>query len=132
MYYSKSNMVENRTVNYRFSIKERGQDDLLDLKQIIKIHNKRQAVIESSGKEPHYIEVRVRPRGPRTDGPTKYGGFTPDYLATHYDVYVVRNTTRMKVYHRNRVNSQGTLKSYITDKIDKVDAFINSSNLSTV
>ena len=66
------------------------------------------------------------------EGKIQYWGYTPEHLATHYDVYLVRNTARMNKYHKSKVSSNGTLKSFITDKIGKLDQFVNGSAGQTV
>lgn len=126
-YYSKSKVVKNRTVNYRFSVKDKDDQSVEDLKEIVRLHNGRQRLLEDDGKEPHYIQVRTRPRGPRKHNGHTYHMYTPEFLATHYDVYVVRDTANMKKYHKNKVSQNGSLKKFITDNIAKVDKFVNGN-----
>jgi hypothetical protein len=126
-YYSKSKVVENRTVNYRFSVTDKKDQSVTDLRKVIRLHNMEQQIIEDSGKEPHYIMVRTRPRGPRQHNGVKYFMYTPEFLATHYDVYVVRDSQKMKKYRKNQVGKDGSLKKFITDNIAKVDKFVNGN-----
>ena len=134
MFYSKAATVKDRTINYRFSTKSKTDLALIDLKRTVELHNEWQTHRSTKMKniDPHFVMVRVRARGPRFDGNLRFGGFTPDYLATHYDVYVVRNTKRIGAWQEARVSTKGVLKTMVTDKIAKVDAYLNGADTSNM
>ena len=124
MYYSKSTLVDNRTLNYRFSIKSKSDQALEDLREVVALHNAEQEELEELNKTPHYIRVRARGRGPHHEGSIKYHSYIPDRLATHWDVYVVRDTEAMKRYLKRKSSKGGGMMSSIVSHIRGLDKLV--------
>lgn len=109
-YYSKSKLIDNRTINYRFSVKTKKDQAYTDLMKVIAEHNKDQEVIESLGITPHYLRVRGRGRGPHRQGKVLYTQSIPDRFATHFDVYVVKDTDKAHAADARMAKAKVTLK----------------------
>ncbi len=130
-HYVKSKMVDNRTINYRFSCKTKKDVAYTDLVKVIKEHNEEQQELEALGKRPHYIRVRGRGRGPHTDPKTKVKYFKsiPDKLATYFDVYVVNDTDAMTAYEERAAATK--TQSIAKTIVSKLRHF-NNTNTSKV
>jgi hypothetical protein len=127
MRYSKSTVVDDRTLNYRFSIDSKTDIALTDLRAVVKIHNDSQRAAEDI-KEPHYIRVRARGRGPYMDSAGNiYKKSIPDFLAVHWDVYVVRDTAAMKRYQARK--AAGGMMSAILGHIEQLNKTINEPTI---
>lgn len=122
-FYSKSKIVDQRTINYRGSVKSKKDPFYQDLLEVIKTHNEEQEDRERMGLEPHYLRVRGRGRGPHKEGNITYKRSIPDHLATHFDVYVVRDTDKMKAYYERKSKKKtGKIKTVISKSLDLIGA----------
>ena len=117
-WYSKSAMVDTRTINYRSSVVTKKDVAFLDIRAVIDLHNLEQRELESIGQEPHYLIVRARPRGPRAATPAGQDSRRDTLVAdaTHFDVYVVRDTNEMHKYEARKVKaaSKGIVNSVVS------------------
>ena len=118
-WYSKSAMVDSRTINYRSSVTTKSDIAYKDIRKVIELHNERQTELEQLGQEPHYLIVRARPRGPRVRTAIRNSQSLGDTLvkdATHFDIYVVRDTRAMHKYEERKVqaSSKGLVKTLVS------------------
>jgi len=116
--YKKSKMVDNRTINYRFSVTSKKDIAYQDLLKVVKQHNKEEAMQESIGLRPHYLRVRGRGRGCHWYEGVQYSYSIPDAAADYFDVYVVRDTDAMEAYETRAAAAKAkTLKPTIINTI---------------
>lgn len=121
-FYSQSKMVDQRTINYRGSVKSKSDPFYQDLKKVIATHNAEQEEREQMGLEPHYLRVRGRGRGPHTKDGVTYRRSIPDALATHFDVYVVRDTDKMKAYNeRKSKKNTSKIKTIVSKSMELLE-----------
>lgn len=121
-FYSQSKMVDQRTINYRGSVKSKSDPFYQDLLEVIKTHNEEQEDRERMGLEPHYLRVRGRGRGPHTKDGVTYRRSIPDALATHFDVYVVRDTDKMKAYNeRKSKKNTSKIKTIVSKSMELLE-----------
>jgi len=111
--YNKSIMVTNRVINYRFSVDSKNEVAYQDLKKVIAAHNVEQREIESVGGEPHFLTVRGRGRGCHTFNGRRYTRSIPDAAATHFDVYVVRDTHAHHRYDARKASATAATASSV-------------------
>lgn len=106
--YKISKLVEDRTLNYRFSVNSKKDEEYKALKHSVKIHNDAQVIRAKNGMDFHFLRVRGRGRNP-----TKSGSFNKysiiDDLATYFDVYVQRDTDREYRWKNKNIKSKASL-----------------------
>lgn len=131
-FYSKSVLVDIRTINYRFSVKTKADQAYLDLKGVIADHNKGQEQMEELGITPHYLRVRGRGRGSHKLGAITYKHSIPDHMADYFDVYVVKNTDRQRAAELRMSVAKAAKKS--TTKLASIvtQRTINTNGLAAV
>jgi hypothetical protein len=125
-YYSKSKLVDIRTINYRFSVKSKSDQHYVDLKGVIAEHNASQRELEDLGITPHYLVVRGRGRGSHIEqkltGRIVHKCSIPDHMADYFDVYVARDSEKLKravlrmAKSTTAKNSTKTLASLVTNR----------------
>ena len=119
--YIISDVVDDRVLNYRFSVDSKKDPEFLKLKASVKLHNEQQKLRESAGLEPHYLRVRGRGRNPKVSGPMNHQSVRDDN-ASYFDVYVQRDTDAMARY-RNRAAAT-KVKGFVTKSVDQVKALL--------
>lgn len=127
--YKKSELVDHRTINYRFSVKNKKDPVYIELKKVIEAHNQNERMQESIGLRPHYLRVRGRGRGCHTYKGVKYNYSIPDAAADYFDVYVVRDTDAMAAYFKRE--SAKKSKSLKTTIVDSLKAIVRTDNSET-
>lgn len=117
--YKISDLVPERVLNYRFSVKTKNDPEYLKLKESVRVHNEEQRIREEAGLEPHYLRVRGRGRGPKVSGPfNKYS--VKDANATYFDVYIQRDSDAMSRYRKRTAGSKA--KGFIAKSVAQVKA----------
>lgn len=125
--YKISDRVDERVLNYRFSVNSKTDPAYLKLKETVAEHNRVQRAREDAGLEPHYLRVRGRGRGPKVSGPQNKKSVT-DSNATYFDVYVQRDSDAMARY-RNRAAGKKA-KGFITKNVKKISEIISPVQVS--
>lgn len=119
--YKISKRVDERVLNYRFSVDSKKDPEYIKLKKSVNKHNQEQEVREEAGLEPHYLRVRGRGRGPIHDCDSSWS--ITDDNSTYFDVYVQRDTDRMARYRKRTAGQK--IKGYIANNVNQLNAMTN-------
>jgi len=117
--YKISKVVDNRVMNYRFSVSSKKDPQYIKLKATVKEHNRVQRNRESAGLEPHYIRVRGRGRSPIKSGPQNKWSII-DSNAEYFDVYVQRDTDAMERYRTRTATSK--IKGFMAKSVAQINS----------